>query len=1171
MVDENAPLIKTSLINKSTLIVLAITIVVLLLILLPNRNVLLGYLDDAKEPEVAIAFLEALDDKDEIDLPILLSLAVNYNKAGRHQDVLNSVIPFDKFTTTEDQWTAKRLYADSTLKMISLAQKNDSKPTSDVNKIKKEELTLFINQLHSIPTKELARSFADIALQAGEPLSALFILKQFKDEDIAENSEFINIALQSGELDYALMLQTEEHEKQPTDESLSKLLDLYLANSSWKAGETAILSFDKGQKLSEEYFTSSINFLLSGGRLGLASTLAMSRADLFPSETNVEHASRLFAQKGDIKQAILFLEKAISYTEKEEYLVTLHQYNRWLGDPKEALRITHLLEKFDLNEKQIRDGIDEASAISNLNSMGHFYHMLGQKGMLLVNEYDKWLVNAEKAIGSTKVIKQLEGLIKNAKANSPLYKQLAKFYVSVGEFEKVGQLWDKIGHITPMSFRNVNYYAEAYRKMWQPEKSLAVLTSVTDLEKADEDYLEEISSLAWYVSDKNTLKKVYKLRKAETIDPYHFIKLHSPIEMSNSKVFYDFYKSTGDLNVLKAFANAALNQNDDKKFEEAMNLAQQREGGFPSSFFILKAQYAIKHNMFGEAQTYLTQVLAEDDTDINAVNNLIWLNIRNKDNKALSATYQEYKNKLAHSPTLWSSFAAASNTLGLHEEAKVWYIKKINNNKQVPAELLDFANVLDNLGDKFSANIIRKHVATNLTKELLKLPNGDRTYRSLASIFIGESTASTMVEQALKEKPTQNKVQELLSYYLGEDNHQKVRLLLQSKWLKDYDLPDNQSLKLALLEHDPERVLELVNSSLFLTPAERIAALNKTGNKEQAWNMGNTFLNQSSEMADHSQLLSELFSLHDERVYALRLNHKSYSQWDIKQNEIGYYRPYGDGFLRFYARQLTSEVSRGILRNTDFKANQFEGNYSFATDTLTTQITALIDHRFSKTSVGAQINTTYNFSKYLSFIAELSKNMEGKISRNMMMFGKKDAISASVLLKPTDREMLTTKVSYQEYKTIFGDSIADNLSVTIKAQETIFYNDPSWVAYVQYVYEKANGTNRQIDRLAEHLSLGNSVSSRDFIANRYEQLSIGQHFSYGAAGTPGVTSTYPSYWLDTSVGYNFRQDKVVFDLSAGIGLPIIGDDELYMSTLWQSADRTGRKNINLSLGYYLTF
>jgi len=1163
MVDENAPLTKTSLINKTTLIVLCISVVALLLILLPNQEMLLGHLDDSNEPEVAIAFLEALEKQNEADLPIILSLAINYNKAGRHQDVLDSVIPFEKFKSEENQWTAKKLFADSSLKLIGQSPSNKQKLTKD--------LKLFINQLHSIPTKDLARTFADIAVQVGEPQSSLAILKQYKDQGIAKNAEFINLALQSGDIDYALELQEIEYEKDPNVESLSKLLDLYLATSLWQKGEDAILAFDEGQNLPEEYFASSINFLLSGGRLGFASSLAAKRAELYPSEFTVEHASRLFAQKGDIKSAVKFLEKAIEFNEKESYLVTLHQYNRWIGDPKEALRITHLLEKFELNEKQIRAGIEEANAVSSLTSLSHFYHMLGQKGLLLVNEYDKWLTNAEKALGVPKVIEQLESLVKNAEATSPLYQQLAKFYYSMGEFEKVGKLWNKVGNIAPLSFRDVNYYADAYKKMWQPEKSLEVLTSVDDFEKSDEKYLEKVSKLAWYVSDKPILKKVYKLRKAESISPYQFIKLHSPIEMDNSQVFYDFYKDTGKLEVLTAFAGAAFTQNNDEKFTEALNIAHQHEGELPSAFLVLKAQHAIKNNVFDDAYDYLTQVLTTSENNEAAVSNLLWLNIQNKDNEALSTVYQKYKKPLAQSNQMWSTFAAAANTLGLYEESKVWYIKKIGSDKKVPAELLDFANVLDTLGDGFSANIIRKHVATHLTTELFKLPNGDRTYRSLASIFIGESIASAMVEKALKDNPSEDKAKELLTYHLADEDHEKARALLSSNWLKQYNLPDNEALKLALLERNPMRVMELVNNSLFLTPAERVAALNKIGEKKLAWETGISLVEESAGTNQHPQLLNQLISLHTERVYALRVDHKNFSQWDVSQNEVGYYQPYGNGFVRFFARQMTSDVRKGVLKNQDFEANQLEGRYGFTHDTLKVDITALLDHRFKKTTIGAQIKTTYKVSRYLSLMAQLSKNMKATSSKNMLMFGKQDAITASVFLSPTRREMISAQLSYQKYKTIFGDEIANNLSISIKAQEAIFYNDPSWTAYAQYVYEKADKSNVPLHQLSEHLALGQPINANGFIADKYQQIMVGQRFSHGATGVPGVKATYPSYWVDTSLGYNFEQDKVVFDIAAGIGMPIFGNDELYMSTLWQSTDKTGEKNLNLSLGYYLTF
>ncbi|WP_426357198.1 tetratricopeptide repeat protein [Pseudocolwellia sp. HL-MZ19] len=1034
MVDENAPLKHTRLINKKTLFTLGAVVVGLLVFLLPDQKVLLGHLDDSKEPEIAIAFLEALEEQDEADIPVQLSLAINYNKAGRYQDAINAITPFNKFQDEITQWQAKRIYADSSIKLIS--QTTESQP--DLHQELRKDLILFINQLHSIPSADLSRLFADIALQIGEPVTALAILKQYKDSDITSYEELINLALQSNNVDYAIELQEIEYKLNTNVESLSELLSLYLIQSEWDKGKAEILLFDKGQELTEQYYSTSINFLLAGGRLGLASSLALTKSELFETENNYEHASRLFAQKGDIDKAASLLEKAISYNNKQAYLVTLHQYNRWLGDPESALEITHRLEQFNLNEKQLRSGIEEASAVSNLASLSHFYHQLGQKGLLLVNEYDLWLDNAEKAIGAHKVITQLEEILSDAKESSPLLQKLVKFYHSVGSYEEVGNVWDSIASKTPLSFKDVNYYADAYKKMWQPEKSLAVLTSVKDIEKADDDYFEKVSSLAWYVSDKSALKRIQKLQKIENIDPSKFINAHSPIEMADSELFYNFYKKTGNLNVLEVFADQAIKEKDETKFLEAMNLVQLYQGTLPNSFLILKAQFAIKHKLFDEASSYLEGMLASNDSDESAIESLIWLNIERKDTQTLEEIYQKYKSTLADSPQLWSAFAAASNMLGRYEDAKIWYIQKINNDKNIPAELLDLANVLERLDDSFSANIIRKHVASHLTKELFKLPNGDRTYRSLASIFIGESIASSMVEAALKDDPSKEKAHELLYYYIGQENHEKARFLLKSSWLKNYDLPDSAELQLALLERNPSRVLELVKISLFLTPGERLAALNNIGEKKLAWEVGIQAIEKEDKTTEYPLLLSGLSSIHQERVYALRFQHKSFSQWDLTQNELGYYQPLGNGYVRLFARDIDSGPQQLLTRDISFDVQQLEGKYGFSVDSLQSEITALLDNRFSKTTLGIEVEAVYKFSKYVSLAAGASKNMDATTSRNMMMFGKKDAISATVYLNPTYRETISAQVSYQKYKSLFGEDIANNLSVSVKAQEAYF-------------------------------------------------------------------------------------------------------------------------------------
>ena len=153
----------------------------------------------------------------------------------------------------------------------------------------------------------------------------------------------------------------------------------------------------------------------------------------------------------------------------------------------------------------------------------------------------------------------------------------------------------------------------------------------------------------------------------------------------------------------------------------------------------------------------------------------------------------------------------------------------------------------------------------------------------------------------------------------------------------------------------------------------------------------------------------------------------------------------------------------------------------------------------------------------------------------------------------------------------FGEEIANNLSVSIKAQEAIFHNDPSWSVYTQYVYEKADLKSKNLNNLANKLDYNRAISSDRFLSKKYSQISVGQRLSSGNVGTPGTIISYPDYWLDTSVGYNLIQKQMVFDIQTGVGLPVFGNDELYMSALWQSADKTGDKNLNLSLGYYSIF
>ena len=94
---------------------------------------------------------------------------------------------------------------------------------------------------------------------------------------------------------------------------------------------------------------------------------------------------------------------------------------------------------------------------------------------------------------------------------------------------------------------------------------------------------------------------------------------------------------------------------------------------------------------------------------------------------------------------------------------------------------------------------------------------------------------------------------------------------------------------------------------------------------------------------------------------------------------------------------------------------------------------------------------------------------------------------------------------------------------------------------------------------------------QDFITDKYQKVSIGQRFEHGIVSQPGAMVPGSRYWLDTAVHFNMLEQQLEFSVNSGFGLPVFGNDELFMKTHWQSADKNGKESLNLSIGYFLTF
>ena len=114
------------------------------------------------------------------------------------------------------------------------------------------------------------------------------------------------------------------------------------------------------------------------------------------------------------------------------------------------------------------------------------------------------------------------------------------------------------------------------------------------------------------------------------------------------------------------------------------------------------------------------------------------------------------------------------------------------------------------------------------------------------------------------------------------------------------------------------------------------------------------------------------------------------------------------------------------------------------------------------------------------------------------------------------------------------------------------------------------------DTFAHHFSLDNeninSIGPDSYISEQYKHLALGIATNHGEPGVPGPSVPSPRFIFDAFTGYNFTEKKMDAGISAGVGVSLFkAQDELFLMSSLQTADRQGNKSVVVTVGYSMVF
>jgi len=1174
---------------KSILILCFVSLVSLVL-LFPSRSKLLALVEDSSTADISLAFLKELysnetDSADKTD--ISLSMAKNYLKKAEYTQAIEILETLINEGAHNDDDAIVQVY------IAALLEQNNEQDGLLKPKIV-EQLNRFTPQNGQALAPEVASYLAKTAIAQGYPDIALQLLAPHADLDgIAAYKDLIPLALQSENfydaISYASLLFAVEE----NFENARRLLDLLLSVNSKVQIQNFLGNYEGYLSSSPKFLNMAVVYAEKTGSLALAQTLVDKLIAIEADAQTYNTASRIAQNRGELALAAKYLEKALEIDPQAEGYIRLNQLYRWMGNILLAQRSSVKGVQLDPSETAIRNGIEESKALDDLGNAGMLYAKLSERNFVTQQDYDAWLDAIEKGQGFDKATKSLLSLLSKRPDDTALLSHNARLSSYTNSHQLVVNTLLKIQQLRPLSYEEVLRGANALIMLDKPSEALKLMKKGPRWQDANEEYIEMLAALAFDNSDRELAIQTQQQLKSmgsDAFSRYQYIRLLSPLNQENAEKLLPIYESSQDNELLFTLLSYASEVNNTSLLNQLLEPTLHRsEYNKEANMLMWQAKYfEINNNMSAAKDKYLKMFALDPNNEL-AISNLIWFALEQDDKEYLNNTYQDVKAKSLSNPNLWLAMASASEALGLDDEALAWYRKLLladsvlfaNTNqasteslvsqKTSPSVLLNYASLLARSGNNRHAYAIRKHLFAHKSAQLLALPEGDISYRSLVGMFLSPSLAKKMTRNAAILKPSQTNFEALLSQNLADQQAYKILFWQQQKAFANFKMPDWQQLSMAILQKDVKQINHLLDNSSLLSMPDKYIAYMKTGRHNEAWQLGEKQLGSTNNDAQQQALRALHAQLHPIKTHSTHVQSAFLSPWDVNKFTLEYLSPHEFGNWRVSTYKQDIALENTNLRSLDPHEVGIGASYFYQQANSTWQLKLDFADGVGNTRFGVLGEYSKTINDYFSANVHAGVNLPNQFSRLMYIAGKENRLGVDLAYRPTARESLFLNTSYRTLSTRFGDDVGEGWGVNLRFNEQLFFNDPAFQVYANLNIQKYSLNDAPLTAFNRNFNTQllnrRPYNSLDFAQTDFRRFSIGQRLENGLTGIAGRTKPSPTYWLDTSVGYNQISQDIDIAISSGLGLPIFGDDELYLKVDWQSADFNGEETLFLSLGY----
>ena len=766
------------------------------------------------------------------------------------------------------------------------------------------------------------------------------------------------------------------------------------------------------------------------------------------------------------------------------------------------------------------------------------------------------------------------------------WSRLAQNLENTGQLQAKLQMLQSMAQRFPQSAGEIVDRANTAWRLHQPELAWDILRAGGN-HTGDAEYWRTRAALAWVLERPADLQHAYEslvasgtpLRHSEQhelIESYRYEQPRRALAMlmNSWRTWHDAAQLIGALALadrlgdLDAYAELLADSEQDPNVSEA------------SPILLARATFAERTQRYDEAEKLYRLGLERFPRDYRFHERYLWFLIERQRVAELPTLLGRWQSAAKHVGALRLPFATANQLLQRHDQALAWFRLYLRTNADDWVAQAAYADALEAAGRSEQAYRLRQVLMRQLqTQSMHESPERYAVWLRLLTASTSSLQAQQLATRWRDGSPAMLQVwfDRLLAQF--DVTNQAAQKDDWIAWARRKGMQVNRYDELQqALRHDSRDTLQRLLQDGDLDPAQRVAILDRLGHGGRAMAMALSNLGHAQAPVVNEQLRRQAMELHERHPQGLRLG------W-LRQDFGGFDR---EGPQLRLARHLTEDWYASIeLHQARYRSDLIDAGRIGEERYLSVSMERALADGAAELSLetsqsdfddrfGVGLTRSWTLGSRDAVQLSLDWDRASAESGLMRALGKQSGIGLAGQHRFSARDQLGWTLRHNRYHTLDGQRLGASEAVSGEWTQIQKFSGPTWLLRTGIDYQRARLESAPLDGLS--LEQGGvlrleSLAADAFVQDEFGRVYAGTSLQRGIPGALNRTRGQYTWSLDLLAGWQFTDSSFVYGINAGIGMELLGNDELAFTGGYQSAPRGGggEPGGTLGLTYSLRF